>query len=79
MKCVFVCVWCLFLTISFAFLAWVAVVKDTLSIVSPGQAAKFNPLQYIRQRGEVIGFHEMHCHPVRTTAAQTICKIFTLL
>lgn len=39
----------LFLTIGFAFLPWVAVVKDALGVVCPGQAAEFNPLQYVRQ------------------------------
>lgn len=56
--------WCLFLTVSFAFLAWIPVVKDALRIVSPGQAAEFDPLQYIRQYSEVIRLHEMHCYPV---------------
>lgn len=78
-KSMHVGVWWLFPTISFAFLGWVAVVKDTLGIVSPGQAAEFNPLQYIRQFGEVIGLHEMDRYPVWTTAAQTVCKIFALL
>lgn len=52
------------LTISFALLGWVAVVKDTLSIMSPGQTAEFHPLQYIRQLGEVISLHEIHRYPV---------------
>lgn len=72
-------VWWLFLTISFAFLGWVAVVKDTLGIMSPGQAAEFNPLQHIRQFGEIISLHEMDGYPVWTTAAQTVGKVFTLL
>lgn len=66
-------------TIGFSFLARVGVVKDALRIVSPGQTAELYPLQYIRQRAEVVCLHETHCHPVWATATQTICKIFTLL
>lgn len=73
------CVWWLFLTIGSALLPWVAVVKDALGIVCPVQAAEFDPFQFVRQRREVVGLHEMHRYPVGTTAAQTICKIFTLL
>lgn len=73
------CVWWLFLTVSFAFLGWVTVVEDPLGIMGPGQAAELNPLQYIRQLGEVISFHETNRYPVWPTAAQTIRKIFTLL
>lgn len=63
------CCFCLFaqyllLTISFSFLAWVTVIKDALCIMSPGQAAEFNPFQNVRQWAEVIGLHEMHRYPV---------------
>lgn len=54
----------LMLTISFALLARVAVVKDAFRIMSPGQAAELDPLQYIIQRGEVICLHETNCYPV---------------
>lgn len=52
------------LTIGFALLGWVAVVKDPLSIMSPCQAAEFNPFQDIRQDSEVVSLHKMHCYPV---------------
>lgn len=67
------------LTVTFAFLPRVAVVKDALGIVSPGQAAELHPLQHIGQRSEIVRLHETHRHPVRTAAAQTVRKVFTLL
>lgn len=36
---------CVILTICFSFLTGEAVIKDAFCIMSPGQAAKFNPLQ----------------------------------
>lgn len=67
------------LTVGFAFLPWVAVVKDALGVMRPGQAAEFNPLQFVGQLGQVISLDEVDGYPVRTTAAQPIRKIFTLL
>lgn len=52
------------LTICFAFLTGVAVIEDALCIVSPGQAAKLYPLQYIRKLGEIVSLHEMNRYPV---------------
>lgn len=73
-----VCVCDRILTVGFSFLPWVAVVKDALCVVSPGQAAKFNPFQDVGQLAEVIGFHETHRYPVGAAAAQTVSEIFAL-
>lgn len=77
--CIYISSIWLQLTVGFAFLPWVAVVKDALGIMRPGHAAEFNPLQYVGQLGQVIGLDEMDGHPVGTTVAQAIRKVFTLL
>lgn len=52
------------LTVGFAFLPWVAVVKDALGVVRPGQAAEFHPLQDIGQFAQVVSLDEMDGYPV---------------
>lgn len=67
------------LTICFAVLTGVRVVKDSFGVVGPGQAAEFDPIQHVRQLREVIRPHKMDGHPVGAAAAQTVCKVLAVL
>lgn len=67
------------LTIGFSLLRRVAVVEDSLGVMSPGQAAELDPFQNIRQLLEPVRVQEAQRDPVRPAAAQTVCKVFTFL
>lgn len=52
------------LTVTFALLLWVGVVKKSLPVMSPGHAAELDSLQAIVQERRAFHPEEVDLHPV---------------
>lgn len=67
------------LTITFALLLWVRVVKKSLPVVSPGHAAELDSLQSIVQENGAFHPEEVDLHPVRPACAGAVRQVLPVL
>lgn len=69
---------CVF-TVTLAVLLGVRVVEESLSIVSPGHAGEFDPLQLILQKHGAVHTEEPDLDPVRAAGAGPVRQVLAIL
>lgn len=69
---------CVF-TVTLALLLGVRVVEESLSIVSPGHAGEFDPLQLILQKYGAVHTQKPDLDPVRSARAGTVRQVLAIL